>query len=221
MQDLSAPLRHSYLEHPAFRFDAPCWNVPAAQLEAFNSTYTAARQIGPALSRRSLDVFRLDCLRLLDGVFSTMQAQCADESETHFLTELASECIRLINEELDWYVRPTKPGLARLDMEPARQSAIHMQMGRHFFGQLPAGAVEELRQLAARDVERFRASAAAGKLKRDDLSVSAGATVRAIRAVLNREFLSLGVLDAVSAYTGRKTRVLGLALELSVPQATW
>jgi hypothetical protein len=29
------------------------------------------------------------------------------------------------------------------------------------------------------------------------------------------------VLDAVSAYSGRKTRVIGLALELSVPQATW
>jgi hypothetical protein len=221
MQDLSAPLRHSYLEHPAFRFDAPSWDVPAGQLEAFNSTYMAARQIGPALSRRSLDVFRQDCLRLMGGVFSAMQAQCVDESETHFLTELASECIRLLNEELDWYVRPTRPGLARLDEEPARQTAIRMQMERHFFGQLPASVVEELRQLAARDVERFRASASAGRLKRDDLSVSAGGTVRAIRAVLNREFLSLGVLDAVSAYTGRMTRVLGLALELSVPQATW
>jgi hypothetical protein len=29
------------------------------------------------------------------------------------------------------------------------------------------------------------------------------------------------VLDAVSAYTGRKSQVSGLALELSVPQATW
>lgn len=221
MQDLSAPLRHSYLEHPAFRFDTPSWQLPGEQLDAFNSTYTAARQIGAALSSKSLGVFRQDCLRLMDCVFSTMRAQCADESETHFLAELAAECIRLLNEELDWYVRSTKPGLACLDTEPARQSAIRMQMERHFFGQLPAGAVEELQQLATRDLERFRASAAAGRLKRDDLSVSAGATVRAIRAVLNREFLSLGALDAVSAYTGRKTQVLGLALELSVPQATW
>jgi hypothetical protein len=53
------------------------------------------------------------------------------------------------------------------------------------------------------------------------LSVNSGPVVRAIRDVLNREFKALGVLDAVSAYTGRKTRVIGLALELSVPQATW
>ena len=43
----------------------------------------------------------------------------------------------------------------------------------------------------------------------------------AIRSVLNREFKALGVLDAVSAYSGRKTRVVGVALELSVPRATW
>jgi hypothetical protein len=221
MQDLSAALRHSYLEHPSFGFDTPSWDEPAAQLDAFNSTYSAARQIGATLSSKSREVFRRDSLRLMDGVFSSMRAQSADEAETQFLAELAAECVRLLNEEFDWYARPTRPGLARVDKEPARQAAIRMQMERHFFGLLPSGAVEELRQLAVKDVERFRASAAAGRLKRDDLSMSAGPTVRAIRTILNREFRSLGTLDAVSAYTGRKTEVLGLALELSVPQATW
>jgi hypothetical protein len=221
MQDLSAALRHSYLEHPSFSFDTPSWDEPTAQLHAFNSTYSAARQIGATLSSKSHEVFRRDSLRLMDGVFSSMRAQCADEAETQFLAELTAACVRLLNEELDWHARPIKPGLAHLEEEPPRQAAIRMQMERHFFGLLPSGVVEELQQLAARDVECFRASAAAGRLKRHDLSVSSGPTVRAIRTILNREFRSLGTLDAVSAYTGRKTQVLGLALELSVPQATW
>jgi hypothetical protein len=221
MQDLSTPLRHSYLEHPAFRFDAESWDLPAAQLDIFNSTYIAARKIGPALSRESREVFRRDCLRLMSGVFSCMQAQCANDTETQFLAELEKECSRLVNEELDWYFRPLKVRQVRLDKESVRHAAIRMQMERYFFGQLPSETVKELQELAKNDIERFRASAAAGKLKRDDLSLSAGATVRAIRGVLNRAFQSLGVLDVVSAYTGRKTEVFGLALELSVSQATW
>jgi hypothetical protein len=96
-----------------------------------------------------------------------------------------------------------------------------MRRDRHYFGRLPQTAVAELRKLAERELGQFRVNAAAGRLKREDMSVNSGPTVRAIRDVLNREFKALGVLDAVGAFTGRKTRVIGLALELSVPQATW
>lgn len=221
MRDLTTPLKQSYQAHPAFCFDASGWTLDDGLLDAFNSTYTATRQIGPAHSAESLDALRKECLRLMGGVFANLKAQCADEPEAHFLEELATECARLLHEELVWYARPLKSGLTHLEQETSRQAAIDMQTQRHFFGQLPPAAVDELRHIARQDVDRFRASAAAGHLKRDDLSVSTGATVRAIRRILNREFRSLGVLDAVSAYTGRKTQVLGLALELSVPQATW
>jgi hypothetical protein len=221
MQNLSASLRHSYREHPAFRFDTPNWEVPTTQLDTFNSIYSTARQIGATLSRRSREVFRVDCLRLMNSVFSAMKVQCSNDMETQFLAELAAECGRLMNEELDWYFCPLKMGWTHLDKETARHAAIRMQVERHFFGELTSGAVRELQRLAKNDVERFRLMAAAGKLKREDLSLSTGATTRAIRGVLNREFRSLGVLEAVSAYTGRKTQVFGLALELSVSQATW
>lgn len=221
MQDLTTPLQQSYQEHPAFCFDTPSWTLDNRSLDAFNSTYTATRQIGPAHSTESLDALRKECLRLMGNVFTALKAQCADKPEAHFLDELATECARLLHEELEWYTRPLKSGLAHLERETSQRAAVRMQTDRHFFGQLPPTVVDELRHIAARDIERFQASAVAGHLKRDDLSVNTGATVRAIRRVLNREFRSLGVLDAVSAYTGRKTQVLGLALELSVPQATW
>jgi hypothetical protein len=96
-----------------------------------------------------------------------------------------------------------------------------MHMQRHFFGRLPSASVSEICEIGKPHVEKFRANVAAGRLTREDLSLNSGPAIRAIRKVLNREFKSLGVLDAVSAYTGKKTRVIGLALELSVPQAAW
>jgi hypothetical protein len=67
----------------------------------------------------------------------------------------------------------------------------------------------------------LRERAATGQLTRDALSVNSGAMVHALGGILNREFDSLGVLDAVSAYARRPMRVTGLAYELSVPQVQW
>lgn len=221
MQVLKTLIESSYRDHPAFSFDAPSWDLPVEKLTVFNETYAAARLFGLTLGAASRAALRQDLLQALDGVFTFFQAQSADEYEARFLLELRSACIRLLDEELAWYVRTPRAGFADLTDERARQDAVRMQQGRHYFGRLPQAAVVELRNLAERELGHLRANAAAGRLKREELSVNSGPTVRAIRAVLNREFRSLGVLDAVSAYTGRKTRVTGLALELSVPQATW
>lgn len=221
MRDLKTPMVDSYREHPAFRFDVPSWVLPEDKLALFSESYAALRQIGASLEGRSFAAMRQDCLHALDGFFSSMRAQSADEYEILFLKELQGECVRLLKEELAWYARPPSPHFVRLEEDHTRQAAIRMQADRHFIGRLRVAAVDELRDLATKELAQFRANAIAGRLKREDLSVSSGATVRAIRTVLNREFKALGVLDTVSAYTGRKTRVIGLALELSVPQATW
>lgn len=221
MLDLTMQLTGNYEEHPGFRFEVEPWDIPDDILDAFNRIYLAARQMGCVLNAASFAAMRQDCLRALANVFAALQAQCADEREKRFLEELHGECVRVLNEELTWFARSPTSGVAQLEGTLVRQRAAQLQLDRHFFGQLPSSAVDELRALASKDLTRFRANAAAGRLRRDDLSVNAGATVRAIRRVLNREFKALGVLDAVSAYTGRRTRVIGLALELSVPQATW
>lgn len=221
MQELKTPMADCYQKHPAFRGDVPSWSVSDDQLAAFNTTYAAVRQIGASLDDQSVAAFRRDCVQALSEIFSSMQAQVADEFEAHFLAELKIESVRLLDEELGWYVRSIQPRFVQLTNVAARHDSIRMQADRHFFGQLPLGAVEDIRRLAAKDLRQFRINATAGRLKREDLSVNSGRTVRAIRDVLNREFKALGVLDVISAYTGRKIRVLGLALELSVPQATW
>jgi hypothetical protein len=220
MQVLKAHMERSYQEHPAFVINSPSWEVAEGPL-IFNNAYNVAKKMGFMLDCKSLEALRHDCLRSLDGVFSYMQAQVNDKFESCFLNELNVECARLFVEEFAWYTRYPKLGFVRLGNVHTQAAALRMQTHRYFFGQLSTGAVSELRYLAVKEVNQFRASAADGRLKREDLSVNAGGTVRSIRAVLNREFKALGVLDAVSAYTGRKIRVGGLALELSVPQATW
>lgn len=221
MQDLTAQMERSYRGHPAFRFDASGWEISASALATFNENYVAARQMGAAIDGRSSAALRSDCLRALDAVFAPMQSQCIDEFEIRFLQELRGECARLIQEELAWHARRLRLHFVKLEGNRARQEAIRMQVERHYFGCLSRSAIEEIRSLGAKDLDRFRVNAAAGRLTREDLSANGGAAVGAIRDVLNREFRSLGVLDAVSAYTGRKNSVIGLALELSVPQATW
>lgn len=221
MEMLKASIECSYREHPAFSFGGQVWDAPVDELEAFNKTYETVRQHASVLSAASLVELRIDLLHSLDGVFAFLHLQATDEYEERFLFELKNACIRLLDDELGWYAKPPRTGFVDLTNRHVRQDVIRMQSGRHFFGRLSEAAVAELRFLSTQELGKFRANAEAGRLKREDLSVNAGATVRAIRAVLNREFKAAGVLDAVSAYTGRKTQVSGLALELSVPQASW
>lgn len=221
MYEMKDLIETSYRDHPAFNVNVPCWEVPVEKLAAFNATYSAARQFGSTLDAASRTALRQDLLQALDSVFAFFQAQSADDYEACFFLELRNACIRLLSEELEWHFRRPQTGCVALANEQVRQDAVRMQRDRHYFGRLPEAAVAELRNLAEPALKQIRANAAAGRLKRDDLSVNSGFTVRAIRDVLNREFKAMGVLDVVSAFTGRKLRVTGLALELSVPQATW
>jgi hypothetical protein len=221
MRELKTLMEQNYRDHPAFNFGVASLDAPVEHIAAFNETYQTARNSAPALNPASREGLHHDLRRRLDAVFAAFHAQTGDEYESRFLLELKNACNRLLDDEYAWNARPLRCGFVELSDEEMRRNAVLMQRDRHFFGRLPQSAVAELQGLAGRELSRFRANAAAGKLKREDLSVNSGPTVRGIRDVLNREFKTLGVLDAVSAFTGRETRVLGLALELSVPQATW
>lgn len=221
MQMLRFLMESNYREHPAFSSRVQSWDVPADKLDAFNEAYAATRHFGSTLKAESRFALRLDLLQGLDNVFASFLAQSADEFEKRFVHELRGACTRLLDEEIAWYARPRRAEFVDVTDVRVRQEAVRMQAERCFFGRLSQAAVVELRSLAERELGRFRANAAAGRLKREDLSINSGPTVHSIRDVLNREFKDLGVLDAVGAFSGRKTRVIGLALELSVPQATW
>lgn len=221
MNAIQLQMMKSYENHPGFSFMEPSLKIDESRVDKFNEAYNEIRVLGHSLTAASYENLVGECYFLLRNIFTDLNKQSGDQFEALFLVELQAECERILQEEADWYAKQPSGHFVELKEQQSLANAIRMQTARHFFGQLPPGAVDELRTLAATELGQFKANAAAGKLKREDLSVNTGATVRAIRNVLNREFKSLGVLDAVSAYTGRKTRVTGLALELSVPQANW
>lgn len=221
MREMKTSLENNYREHPAFTFDLPSWEVADEKIIAFTQHYKAAQEISATLDLKSVAALEGDCLQALQALFTAMEKQCADEFETRFLLELKGECIRLLDEELVWHARKRQAHFVRIVDPYVRESAIRMAADRFFFGRLSKNVVDELMRLATTDLEHFRENASVGKLARQDMSANSGAAIRSMCNVLNREFESLGVLEAVSAYTGQKTNVSALALELSVPQANW
>ncbi len=218
---LSQLLEWNYDSHPAFRFDAPALDVEQSLLDAFDTAYGALCRFGHALDPSSRQRLERQAKRALEGVFSGMASQCTEPLERAFVEDLAVECARLLAEESKWYAQP--PARSRLSLTTGEADAAAMQLAtlRHVLGRLPEPVVAELREIASEDVSRFEAAAAAGRLRRTDLSVDHGRTVRRLIACLNRAFDALGMLDAVSTYIGRPTRVVGLSLELSVAQSSW
>lgn len=218
---MKSELVQNYLEHPGFRFPRPPLEVDARQLAEFSAAYSEARSLGSLLTEPSYKTLGEECHALLLEVFAHLRSQETDEHEGLFLSELLQECTRILDEELEWYGRKHDSHFVNLRGKLALANAHLMQEQRHFFGNLHQPIVAELLEIADAHVGTFRENAADGKLQREQLSINSGSTVSRIRDLLNREFGDIGVLDAVSAYAGRRIRVSGLALELSVPQATW
>ncbi len=221
MPSLNHALTTSYTEHPAFASDLDSWEVNASSLATFRQICQALQGFGSRLAQRERAWLRDEGIASISQVFAGLRQQTADDLEACFVDELKGACIRLFREEVDWYAKPAGQGFVGLADRSSREAALEMAGQRHFFGRLSADALNAIAELAQEPVEQFRINARAGRLRREDLSVSTGPTPRAIRTILNRDFASLGVLDVLSAYTGRRIRVDGLALELSVPQATW
>ena len=221
MRDLNSAISSNYRQHPAFNFEAASLELPIELLQRFNEVYAAVRKIAPTLEAKTLVGLYQDCEQGLDKIFQYLIAQTKEPFQLCFLEELLNASRKLITQELEWYCKPQYSGFVELATLSDRENIIRMHMQRHFFGKLNSVAVSEICEISKLAVDKFRFNVAAGRLTREDLSISSGPAVRAIRKVLNREFKKLGVLDVMSAYTGRKMRVVGLALELSVPQASW
>jgi hypothetical protein len=70
-------------------------------------------------------------------------------------------------------------------------------------------------------VDGFRENAKAGRTKRTELSQNTGLVVRRVVYLLNKEFEKNGILQVMTRYMNKEMVVIGLAVELSVPNANW
>jgi hypothetical protein len=218
---LGVELQRDYERHPAFGGDGPTFALAPELLSTFNDFYLLARDCATRLEGAAWASCQADVLAALEDVFSQLLPQAADVHEEQFLRELCSECSRLLQEELELFGRKPVVRAVSLGGAAVRRNAARLAHSRHFFGQLSAGVVAELLAIGAADLSQFRSRAREGRLRREDLSVNVGPTVQSIVQVLNREFARQGVLETVSSYMGQPMQVSGVALELSVPRASW
>ena len=214
-------LTESYAQHPAFCFDQQPWVIDKAKLAEFSGAYGLIQKHGSQLTRTQALGCATLCGETLRAIFQDLETQALDVFEREFLRELHLETQRITSEELSFY--QLAPTVREFNL--ARQSApldvLRLDELRHYFGSFPKETVHEILALGSADLSKFREAVAAGKLQRDDLSISTGPVIKKIIGILNREYRRQGVLDAVGTYMGQRMSVTGLALELSVSQATW
>jgi hypothetical protein len=221
MNTFQQQLMHSYAQHPQFHFEEEAFRLDAHQLVAFNDSYALVLAYGNGLKASQFSACKRDCIEKLAAVFAELTAQTSDPHELRFLRELHAEGERLLTEELDHYhSKPLIRGMSLRDPQ-VRAEALSLHRDRFYFGSLSDESVQHLLDVGAADLAVLRQAARLGRTTRDALSLNTGPTIREILYILNSEFGRQGVLDSVSAYMGRRMWVTGVALELSVPQATW
>lgn len=219
-QNLSAAITESYERHPLFQPQPGCLELQGPALERFNESYVALTSHGSKLSASRHAATVAACLQALDDVFDSFDAQTSEARLRHFLAELRQECRRVALVGIEFARQVSRAAFA--DMKPSTPGYLRrLERDRCFLGQLPDRHRDEIREVSRDSVAKFRDRAAAGKLTRDDLSDNRGPVIKALTQCLNDAFGAMGILDAVSLYSGRPMAVSGLALELSVPQSTW
>ena len=206
-----------YEKHPAFIFNAKPYSINLEKISAFDKTY---KMIADCSDTKKTDFQNInyDLMRLLSEIFDEMRVQVDDEYELMFINELEIKSTNLLKTEICFYRSIDNKKISK---EPEGEFLNALKTERHFFGALDKESIAEIVKLSSDVVDMLSNRAIDGKLTREDLSINSGKVVSDIVAVLNREFSSQGVLDALSGYMGNKYKVGGLALELSSPNATW
>ena len=221
MQNLQSLLVQSYAQHPKFTFGEPALSLSPSAADALNATYERVRASSNQLDAGKFAELRQQCVQRLADIFSELQEQTQDRFEVLFLEELHVQCAELLGQELDHHHASPASGSAAQPHAPTHTDVARLRNDRYYFGELSPKAVKQILDISADDLVLFRENAKAGRLTREDLSLNAGPKIRKIRRILNGEYKRLGVLKAVSEYMRRPMTVTGLALELSVPKASW
>jgi hypothetical protein len=221
MTTLQLQLAESYGRHPAFQLGVAAAIVEEAAVRTFTDAYQMVAACGARMSRQRFGRAVVDCHAALAAVFSQLDGQAANAFEARFFVELGAEARRLLGEEMSVHGRELDRRAIRFDVSDSLPAALGLCRARHFFGHLSASAITRILAIGAPHLARFRAAAAAGKFKREDLSLNQGDDIRTIVSILNEDFERVGVLDALAGYSGQRVRVTGVALELSVPNTRW
>lgn len=219
MMDLRDQLAESYETHPAFACPTKPWPLDGQALGDFAELFERARSADVLTVARARDLAS-ECRRALDAVFASLASQTADDHEQLFLDELRHECTSRMFSEFAFFATRESTGASRI--APACAPLLDgLATQGCIIGKLSAPATEAIVEVTAGIAGQLRDRANEGRSDRASLSVNAGAAIDSTRQILNAEFMRAGALAAGGAFWRTPLAVTDLALELSVPQATW
>jgi len=163
-------------------------------------------------------VYRAGSLRnLADSIFEELSSQTNNELEGVFLLELRKDVLAMVDQQEIFYLRM---GSLVADVETASNRNLLKNQG-YYLTSVSLKSLEYIGRIAENHLNGLRQNALNGLLERNDLSVNSGSDIRKIVRVLNAEFGSSGVLKSLGSIFDQRAKVIGVALELSVPGAQW
>lgn len=197
----------NYLNHPAFENLRQPMHLDSELLDSFNLLLGSSRE---RASKKDFEQSKI----VLKKIFDVLQTQTLDEYEVLFLQELEQEVFRYIEHEFEFRSRLKK---TKISTDAGKQLGVNA----FFYANLSESALHQITELARPEIEKFRARAQGGLLKRSDLSINDGPVIAKIARLLDREFRAKNIFNIVSDYVGIPYSYVGLSLELSVAGSSW
>ncbi len=201
---MESKLELPYKKHLAFSNEQ---RFKLSSTHNFESTYEQARN-GQGSAK--------ECLDSVDKIFSELIKQVTNERQQLFVEDLKKHSLRLLQEDLGVFKR-------RASKSQAETPALYEKFNDQKFLQnsISEDGVRKINKAISGLVDGFRENAKAGWTKRTELSQNTGLVVRRVVYLLNKEFEKNGILQVMTRYMNKEMVVIGLAVELSVPNANW
>ena len=211
-----------YKKHLAFQErDNPQMSLP--DTFEFNEYYIKLKTLKTYKSNLEAKNLEINCVSSLNKIFEKILNQTKSEREKLFVQDLHNHSSRILKEDIS--VFQMRNGVVNSFVEYGDKNCndLYESFAKHKFiqGKISKATVDKINKNIENLVEVFRDNAKNGKNTRDDLSVNNGSIVRDIRSLLNKEFAKSCTLEILHRYMGIKMKVIGLAIELSVPNSNW
>lgn len=200
-------LRIDYARHPIFRPALSEWTYDQQTVDKFNQLYRDLESgCRPEHWPQLLDT--------VEDIFDKFHRDQNDFLEDAFISELHLRVVKMIEVHIHYFTAYFKAkNLGTAGLDPATLAL--------FTGTLSSTALSKIATSSRRIIQDLRFAASQGQVERQSLSRNSGLKIRKIIRILNREFNRNGVFDKLALSFPTRTKVVGAAIELSVPDAKW
>jgi hypothetical protein len=204
----TADLMIDYDEHPGFNSSVRCWPYNLELLNRFNCLYEELKT-GRILADPA------ELLEIHDLTFSLFRVTSNDYLADAFVSELHEKVAQEIKSHIKFFT-----GIAKSTKKTPSFNFRTIQRGV-IKGELSSLSLTKIANLTTIEIQKLTHAASLGKNDRESLSQNSGVRIRRLIQHLNREFKANGILGKLSQNHASSIKVVGAAIELSVPQASW